>query len=68
MRLPKFKNIKAARYIAGPSSFKKKIAKIVAIRGAVIFKVVNSGNFIFSSATNAVNGSGIFNIPLIIGG
>ncbi len=28
MRLPKFKNIKAAKYIAGSSSFKKKIAKI----------------------------------------
>ncbi len=28
MKLPKFKKIKADRYIAGPSSFKKKIAKI----------------------------------------
>ena len=28
MKLPKFKNIKTEMYIAGPSSFKKKIAKI----------------------------------------
>ena len=28
MKLPKFNNIKTDMYIAGPSSFKKKIAKI----------------------------------------
>ena len=50
--------------LAKAISIDSSAAKIVAIRGAVIFKVVNSGNFIFSRATNAVNGRGIFNIPL----
>ena len=44
------------------------MANTVPIIGAVIFKVVNSGNLIFSSAINPINGSGIFNKPLIIGG
>ena len=46
----------------------KEIVNIVPINGAVIFNVVNSGSLICSRVIKAINGKGIFNKPLKMGG